>query len=73
MLSDCSDNSQVVIAYERCQLDDAIGKKSLDGMWELFHELIHNNDGAWQAMSDNCAEAENDIQNLIDEEETNNA
>ena len=73
LLSDCSDNSQIVIASERCQLDDAISKKSTDGMWELCQGLIHNNNGAWSAMSDNCAEAENDIQNLIDEEEMNNA
>ena len=69
----CVDNSQIIVAYDRCQLDDAIGGKSNDGLWELCQELIHNNDGAWSAMSDNCAEAENDIQNLIDEEEMNNA
>ena len=68
----CVDNSQIVVAYDRCQLDDAIGKKSTDGMWERCQELIHNNDGAWSAMSDNCAEAEDDIQNLLDEEEMNN-
>ena len=68
----CSDNSQIVVAYERFQLDDAIGRKSTDGMWDLCQELIHNNNGAWSAMSDNCAEAENDIQNLLDEEEMNN-
>ena len=73
LLSGCVDNSQIVVAYDRCQLDDAINKKSTDAMWELCQELIHNNNGAWSAMSDNCAEAENDIQNLIDEEEMNNA
>ena len=69
----CVDNSQIVVAYDRCQLDDAIGRKSTDGIWERCQELIHNNDGAWSAMSDNCAEAEDDIQDLIDEEEMNNA
>lgn len=69
----CVDNSQIIVAYDRCQLDDAIGEKSTDGMWELCQELIHNNNGAWSAMSDNCAEAENDIQNLLDEEEMNRA
>lgn len=73
LISGCVDNSQIIVAYDRCQLDDAIGKKSTDGMWELCQELIHNNDGAWSAMSDNCAEAEGDIQNLLDEEEMNNA
>jgi hypothetical protein len=73
LLSGCVDNSQIIVAYDRSQLDDAIGKKSTDGMWELCQELIHNNDGAWGAMSDNCAEAEGDIQNLLDEEEMNNA
>lgn len=73
LTKDCSDNSQIVIAYERCQLEDAIGKEPTDGMWELCQELIHGNNGAWQAMSDNCAEAEGDIQNLLDEEEMNNA
>jgi len=69
----CSDNSQIIVAYDRCQLDGAISKKPTDGMWELCQELIHNNNGAWQAMADNCAEAEGDIQNLLDEEEMNNA
>jgi len=69
----CVDNSQVIVAYDRCQLDDAIGKKSTDGMWERCQDLIHNNDGAWSAMSDNCSEAEEDILDLIDEEEMNNA
>jgi|TARA_R100000479_G_scaffold163678_1_gene102298 hypothetical protein len=69
----CVDNSQVIVAYDRCQLDDAIGKKSTDGMWQRCQDLIHNNDGAWSAMSDNCSEAEDDILDLIDEEEMNNA
>ena len=69
----CVDNSQVIVAYDRCQLDDAIGKKSTDGMWQRCQDLIHNNDGAWSAMSDNCSEAEEDILDLIDEEEMNNA
>ena len=64
--------NNTIVAYDRNQLDDAIGKESYDGMWELCQELIHNNDGAWSAMSDACAEAEDDIQHLIDEEEMNN-
>jgi len=64
--------NNTIVAYDRSQLDDAIGKESYDGMWELCKELIHNKDGAWSAMSDACAEAEDDIQHLIDEEEMNN-
>ena len=65
--------NNTIVAYDRNQLDDAIGKESSEGMWELCQELIHNNEGAWSAMSDACAEAEDDIQHLIDEEEMNNA
>ena len=61
-----------IVAYDRSQLDDAIGKKATDYQWQRCQEAIHNNDGAWSAMSDACAEAEDDIQHLIDEEEMNN-
>ena len=64
--------NNTIVAYDKAQLDDAIGKESSEGMWELCKELIHNKDGAWSAMSDACAEAEDDIQHLIDEEEMNN-
>lgn len=69
----CSDNSQIVVAYDRCQLDDVIGKKSTDWQWQICQEAIHANDGAWSAMSDNCSEAEDDILHMVEEEEMNNA
>tara|TARA_A100001201_G_C3999851_1_gene174220 strand:+ start:277 stop:615 length:339 start_codon:yes stop_codon:yes gene_type:complete len=68
----CSDNSQIVVAYDRCQLDEAIGKKSTDWQWQMAWEAIHANDGAWSAMSDNCSEAEDDILHMVEEEEMNN-
>ncbi len=64
--------NNTIVAYDRSQLDDAIGKKATDYQWQMCQEAIHNDEGAWSAMSDACAEAEDDIQHLIDEEETNN-
>ena len=73
LISDCSDNSQVVIAYCRSQLDSALDTKSTDYQWQMCWEAIHGNDVAWSAMSDACTEAESDIGYMLDEEEMNNA
>lgn len=71
LLSGCSDNSQVVIAYERSQLDAFIQMefeelglsdfKSSDEQWARAWNIIQNYDSAWTYMSDACYEAETQI------------
>ena len=58
----CSDNSQIVIAYTRADLDSVLGKKSTDCQWEHCWDAIHNSDGAWSAMSDAICDAESEVQ-----------
>ena len=64
--------NNTIVAYDRSQLDDVIGKKSTDWQWKICQEAIYANDGAWSAMSDNCSEAEDDILHMVEEEEMNN-
>lgn len=71
LLSGCSDNSQVVIAYERSQLDAFIQTefeelglsdfKASDEQWEKAWNIIQDYDSAWTYMSDACYEAETQI------------
>ena len=71
LLSGCSDNSQVVIAYERSELDEFIQTefgelgltdfKSSDEQWEKAWNIIQGYDHAWTYMSDACYEAETQI------------
>lgn len=58
----CSDNSQIVIAYTRDDLDSVLGKKSTDCQWEHCWDAIHNSDGAWSAMSDAICDAESEVE-----------
>ena len=67
----CSDNSQIIIAYERSQLDAFIQTefeehglsdfKSSDEQWEKAWDIIQNYNSAWTYMSDACYEAETEI------------
>ena len=71
LICGCSDNSQIVIAYERSQLDAFIQTefeelglsdfKSSDEQWEKAWDIIQNYDSAWTYMSDACYEAETQI------------
>ena len=71
LICGCSDNSQIVIAYERSQLDAFIQTefeelglsdfKSSDEQWARAWNIIQNYDSAWTYMSDACYEAETQI------------
>ena len=63
LICGCSDNSQIVIAYTRDDLDSVLGKKSTDCQWEHCWDAIHNSDGAWSAMSDAICDAESEVEN----------
>lgn len=80
----CSDNSQIVIAYDRSQLDAFIQTefeeygladfKSSDKQWEQAWNTIQGNDTAWTYMSDACYEAETNLgQQVHEESEVQNA
>lgn len=55
--------NNTIVAYDRSQLDDALGKKATDADWAVCQDAIHNNDYAWSAMSDACANAEEEVSN----------
>ena len=57
----CSDESQIVIAYSRDDLDSVLGKKSTDCQWEHCWDAIHNASGAWSAMSDVICDIESEV------------
>lgn len=52
-----------IVAYDRSQLDDALGEKATDADWVVCQNAIHNNDYAWSAMSDACSNAEEEVSN----------
>tara|TARA_R100001224_G_C3898235_1_gene107545 strand:- start:37 stop:384 length:348 start_codon:yes stop_codon:yes gene_type:complete len=64
-LSHYEDNT--IVAYDRSQLDDAIGKKATDADWAVCQNAIHDNDYAWSAMSDACANAEETVAEMESE------
>ena len=74
LLDGCSDNSQVVIAYDRSQLNDYIWSatnktyKCTDEEWEQAWNHIHNDDTAWGYMSDVCYEAEGNLLDKLEDE-----
>lgn len=82
LLAGCSDNSQVVIAYDRSQLDAYIQTefeeygltdfKSSDKQWEQAWNTIQGNDTAWTYMSDACYEAETNLGQQVHEGEDSN-
>ena len=53
-----------IVAYDRSQLDDALGEKATDADWKVCQNAIHDNDYAWSAMSDACANAEEEVSNV---------
>ena len=53
--------NNTIVAYDRSQLDDALGKKTTDADWVVCQNAIHDNDYAWSAMSDACANAEDKV------------
>ena len=79
LLAGCSDNSQVVIAYDRSQLDAFIQTEfeeygltnfeSSDKQWEQAWNTIQDNDTAWTYMSDACYEAETNLGQQVHEGE----
>ena len=79
LLNGCSDNSQVVIAYDRSQLDAYIQTEfedygltdfeSSDEQWEQAWNTIQGNDTAWTYMSDACYEAETNLGQQVHEGE----
>ena len=74
LLSGCSDNSEVVIAYDRQQLNDYIWSNTnktyecTDEEWQDAWESIHDDDTAWTPMSDACYEAECNLFDKLDDE-----
>ena len=74
LLSGCSDNSQVVIAYDRQQLNDYIWSETnkeyscTDEEWKDAWESIQDDDTAWGYMSDACYEAECNLFDKLDDE-----
>lgn len=77
LLAGCSDNSQVVIAYDRSQLDAFIQTEfeeygltdfeSSDKQWEQAWNIIQGNDTAWTYMSDACYDAETNLAQQVHE------
>ena len=74
----CSDNSQIVIAYDRSQLDAFIQTefeeygltdfKSSDKQWEQARDTIEGNGIVWTYMSDACYLAETNLGQQVHEE-----
>lgn len=74
LLDGCSDNSQVIIAFDRSQLNDYIWSntnktyKCTDAEWEEAFNLVHDDDTAWSYMSDACYKAECNLYDKLEDE-----
>ena len=74
LLEGCSDDSQVIIAYDRSQLDAYIWANTnkeytcSDEEWKKAWDIIMDDSTAWTAMSDACYEAECNLYDKLEDE-----
>jgi hypothetical protein len=74
LLEGCSDNSQVIIAFDRSQLNDYIWSntnktyKCTDAEWEEAVNIVHDDDTAWGYISDACYKAECNLYDKLEDE-----